>query len=95
MTSGVFVFVASFLLYKVFDHGHFTVTASSDVYVDSQCGSDRTCCWLQNATCDIEFMEYENSTVIFPGGETRCIASTSTDYAFEVLPISLRETNLI
>ena len=58
--------------------------AGADVFVDSQCGGDRSCCRLSDSACNINDMDEGNSTMIFPGGETRCIASTSTDYAFQV-----------
>lgn len=53
-------------------------------FVDSQCGSSADCCRLKEDTCNLSDLPTLQSTLIFPGGETRCIASNSTDYAFEV-----------
>ena len=58
--------------------------AELEYFVDSQCHSNADCCWLRDSSCDFNDLDTGNSTLIFPGGETRCIASTSTDYAFEV-----------
>lgn len=64
---------------------------AAEVFVASQCGGDRSCCRLSDSPCNIADMDEGkgNSTMIFPGGETRCIASTSTDYAFQVALIFL------
>ncbi len=34
--------------------------------------------------CNLNSLCTTNSTIIYPGGDTRCIKSTSTEYAFEV-----------
>ena len=44
------------------------------------------CCDLENSTCNISDMSKDTSTLVFPGGETRCIYSDSTPYAFQVIP---------
>ena len=44
-----------------------------------------TCCDItSDEACDIDSMQENESTLVFPGGETRCIYSTSTPYAFQV-----------
>jgi hypothetical protein len=36
--------------------------------------------------CPITDMPPDATTLVYPGGETRCIYSTSTDFAFQVIP---------
>lgn len=45
-----------------------------------------TCCDIEQSSCDISSMEKDTSTLVFPGGDTRCIYSDSTPYAFQVIP---------
>lgn len=37
-------------------------------------------------SCDISDMPADQSTIVSPGGMTRCIYSTSTPYSFQVVP---------
>jgi len=41
---------------------------------------------VEDDACDISSFPKDKSTVVYPGGETRCIFSTSTDFAFQVIP---------
>ena len=45
------------------------------------------CCYMDSGdNCALQDMPKLPSTVVFPGGQTRCIFSDSTDYAFQVWP---------
>ena len=51
------------------------------------CGNGYSCCDITSTeSCDIDSMTPNESTLVFPGGDTRCIYSTSTPYAFQVIP---------
>jgi hypothetical protein len=46
-----------------------------------------TCCTITDTeSCNINTFEKDVSTLVLPGGETRCITSTSTPFAFQVIP---------
>lgn len=46
-----------------------------------------TCCNVTSAeSCDLKSMPKDETTLVLPGGETRCIFSYSTPYAFQVVP---------
>jgi len=49
---------------------------------------DYPCCFLQNSTDGCAFTDFttESSTLVFPGGKTKCIFGDSSDYAFQVWP---------
>eukprot|EP00211_Chloroparvula_japonica_P007056 CAMPEP_0119129356 /NCGR_PEP_ID=MMETSP1310-20130426/7139_1 /TAXON_ID=464262 /ORGANISM="Genus nov. species nov., Strain RCC2339" /LENGTH=428 /DNA_ID=CAMNT_0007119775 /DNA_START=97 /DNA_END=1383 /DNA_ORIENTATION=- len=44
------------------------------------------CCHVESSTdgCSLTHMPHERSTLVFPGGASRCIFSYSTDYSFQV-----------
>lgn len=42
------------------------------------------CCELGRQDCALSALPSDELTLIFPGGETRCLFSTSRDYAFQV-----------
>lgn len=47
----------------------------------------QTCCNVTSTeSCPISTMLKDQSTLVLPGGETRCIYSYSTPFAFQVLP---------
>lgn len=56
---------------------------------DLQCSDNSTvCCFLsETESCPLTKIAYDTPALIFPGGNTRCIKSTSTPYgiAFFVL----------
>lgn len=44
-----------------------------------------TCCNMtETNSCGISSMSRDSTTLVLPGGETRCILDSSTPYAFEV-----------
>lgn len=46
-----------------------------------------TCCNITaSESCAISSMKKDTTTLVLPGGETRCIASDSTPFAFQVIP---------
>jgi len=46
-----------------------------------------TCCTLSDdEKCNIDTFITDSSTLVLPGGESRCIFSSSTPYAFQVIP---------
>lgn len=46
-----------------------------------------TCCNITSSTnCDLSVMKRDESMIVLPGGDTRCIFSTSTPFAFQVIP---------
>ena len=49
------------------------------------CGSGTTCCNVTTTeACPISAMKKDESTIVLPGGETRCIYSYSTPFGFQV-----------
>lgn len=44
------------------------------------------CTISSDESCDVENMADDTSTLVYPGGDTRCIFSDSGDYAFQVWP---------
>lgn len=45
------------------------------------------CCTLSNSqSCDLSTLPKDQTTLVYPGGETRCIFSDSTDFSFQVVP---------
>jgi hypothetical protein len=56
------------------------------VEANELCPSDRLCCKVSvNETCPISNMPEDESTLVFPGGETRCIFSNSSPFGFQVI----------
>jgi hypothetical protein len=49
-------------------------------------GERHTCTLSTTDDCTIDQMPRDESTVVYPGGETRCIFSTSTAYTYQVIP---------
>ena len=47
-------------------------------------GSTSQCVISETEACDISGMEKDATTMVYPGGATRCINSDSTDFAFQV-----------
>jgi hypothetical protein len=46
-----------------------------------------TCCNITTSeACNLASMPRDESTLVLPGGETRCIYADSTPYAFQVIP---------
>lgn len=46
-----------------------------------------TCCTMSSTErCALNSYERDTSTMILPGGKTRCIAGDSTHYAFQIIP---------
>ena len=45
-----------------------------------------TCCELSKSTCDISSMPQDQTTLVLPGGNSRCIFSDSTPYAAQIIP---------
>ena len=45
-----------------------------------------TCCELADSKCDLSGMKQDETTLVLPGGESRCIYDTSTPYAAQVIP---------
>ena len=48
--------------------------------------SAKSCTVNGTNSCPISSMPADQSTLVYPGGNTRCILSTSTPYAFQVIP---------
>jgi hypothetical protein len=49
--------------------------------------TQNVCCTVSSGeACSISSMPKDTSTLVLPGGETRCIYSTSTPFAFQVIP---------
>jgi hypothetical protein len=60
---------------------------SLDRNFDLSMCTDNTCCNITaTESCDLESMSRDTSTVVLPGGETRCIYSYSTPFGFQVFP---------
>ena len=52
--------------------------------------ADNSCCTLSNTeSCSISNFVRDTATMILPGGNTRCIYSDSTPFAFEVMFLPL------
>mmetsp|Transcript_2400 Transcript_2400/g.3684 ORF Transcript_2400/g.3684 Transcript_2400/m.3684 type:complete len:462 (-) Transcript_2400:1413-2798(-) len=58
----------------------------NNVTYQSLCGTYSCCNINPENKCSISEMTKDKSTLVFPGGETRCIYSYSTPYAFQVIP---------
>jgi hypothetical protein len=62
------------------------IKSLNDVGSQSLC-EGYTCCNISaTETCSIRSMVKDETTLVLPGGETRCIFSTSTPFAFQVIP---------
>ena len=50
--------------------------------------TNNKCCTVANSSnsCSLASLPYGDSTLVLPGGDTRCIFSYSTPYAFQVIP---------
>mmetsp|Transcript_33690 Transcript_33690/g.24723 ORF Transcript_33690/g.24723 Transcript_33690/m.24723 type:complete len:433 (+) Transcript_33690:54-1352(+) len=53
---------------------------------DNLCVANKCCTMSATESCSISDMSRDQSMLVLPGGETRCIFSTSTPYAFQVIP---------
>ena len=54
---------------------------------DDICALGMPCCYLSNSEgCDLSSMPRDSSTIVLPGGDTRCIYSSSSPFAFQVIP---------
>ncbi len=51
---------------------------------DTLCTSNKCCTISPTETCSLNTMTKDQNTLVLPGGETRCIFSTSTPFAFQV-----------
>lgn len=51
----------------------------------NQCRTNN-CCKLSSGACDYSSFPKDKTTLVYPGGSTRCIYSYSTDFAFQVIP---------
>jgi hypothetical protein len=56
----------------------------------SLCASNSCCNVTASNTCAISSFPKDKSTLVLPGGQTRCIFSYSTPFAFQVRLINLR-----
>jgi hypothetical protein len=63
---------------------------SSYAPTKEQCGPGTNCCTVSSTeSCGLTSMPKDQTTLVLPGGETRCIYSYSTPFAFQVnIPIS-------
>ena len=52
---------------------------------DDLCNSVN-CCRLSDGACNLSSFPKDKTTLVYPGGESRCIFSTSTDYSFQIIP---------
>ena len=50
------------------------------------CASNKCCSLGSEETCSYAAMPKNENTFVLPGGNTRCIYSDSTPYAFQVIP---------
>lgn len=49
--------------------------------------TSNTCCNITSTNeCNLNSMKRDESMIVLPGGDTRCIFSTSTPFAFQVIP---------
>jgi len=51
----------------------------------NQCRTNN-CCKLSDGSCDVSAFPKDKTTLVFPGGDTRCIFSYSTEFSFQVIP---------
>jgi hypothetical protein len=54
---------------------------------DRLCTTNTCCTMSATESCSISKMARDSSTLVLPGGETRCIFSDSTPFAFQVIEI--------
>lgn len=54
--------------------------------VGDLCTRNKCCTISETESCAISSMSQDESMLVLPGGETRCIFSTSTPFAFQVIP---------
>ena len=52
--------------------------------VGGLCDKNKCCTVSSTESCPISNMEKDSSTLVLPGGNTRCIFSDSTPFAFQV-----------
>ena len=50
------------------------------------CDKNDCCTISETNSCDLDSFAKDKSMLVLPGGETRCIFSTSTEFAFQVIP---------
>lgn len=72
-------------------HPTSTTSGVSATATNPLCDSgDFNCCYITNASttnsCDIGTFPKDTTTLVHPGGDTRCIFSYSTPYSFQVIP---------
>jgi hypothetical protein len=53
---------------------------------DNLCTANKCCTISDTESCSLAGMTKDQSILVLPGGETRCIFSTSTPFAFQVIP---------
>jgi hypothetical protein len=56
----------------------------SQLGIDTLCTKNTCCTVSATESCSISKMTKDKSTLVLPGGETRCIFSDSTPFAFQV-----------
>eukprot|EP01038_Epipyxis_sp_PR26KG_P006370 gene6370-8772_t len=54
--------------------------------IDTICKQYSCCTLSEQESCSMNNMSKDVSQIVFPGGETRCIFSTSTPFGFQVIP---------
>jgi hypothetical protein len=50
------------------------------------CDKNECCTISETNSCNLDTFPKDQSMLVLPGGETRCIFSTSTEFAFQVIP---------
>lgn len=60
---------------------------TSDVEIGKTLCEKYTCCTVTATnSCELSTMPRDQTTLVLPGGESRCIYSYSTPFAFQVIP---------
>jgi hypothetical protein len=61
--------------------------AAESLYPENALANDADSCIVSDSeSCPISEMSRDQNVVVYPGGETRCIFSTSSDFGFQVIP---------
>ncbi len=63
-----------------------TVSAQASGVGNPACDQMHCCTVDAQESCSISSLEKDTSSIVQPGGTTRCIFSTSTVYGFQVIP---------
>jgi hypothetical protein len=71
--------------------GHGVSSTTSSTSTNPLCDSgDVNCCYISDTStgnsCDIATFPKDLTTLVHPGGSTRCMFSYSTPYSFQVIP---------